>query len=145
MSKKLYFVAVDGSEWGNRAADHAVNMAQETNAEVRLISVVPWKDVQPMVVDNAAHRPIDDDEAGLEAMERIITPIVSKHKTSDVKITSELHWGNPVDTINQLVQEASPDQVFAGRRGRSRVADLVIGSVANELAHTLDKPIVLVP
>lgn len=145
MPKKLYFVAVDGSEWGNRAADYAVGMAAETDAEVRLISVVPWKGVQPMAVDEAAHRPIDKDDAGNDAMERIISPIVDRHKSSSVKITSELHWGNPVDTINQLVREARPDQIFAGRRGRSRVRDLVIGSVANELAHTLEKPIVLVP
>lgn len=145
MSKKLYFVAVDGSEWGNRAADYAVDMAKDTDAEVRLISVVPWKGVQPMAVDEAAHRPIDKDDAGADAMERVINPIVNRHKSADVKITSELHWGNPVDTINQLVKEENPDQIFAGRRGRSRVADLVIGSVANELAHTLDKPIVLVP
>lgn len=145
MPKKLYFVAVDGSEWGNRAADYAVDMAQDTDAEVRLISVVPWKDVQPMAVDNAAHRPIDQENAGTETMDRVITPIMDRHKSSDVEITSELHWGNPVDTINQLVKESNPDQIFAGRRGRSRVADLVIGSVANELAHTLDKPIVLVP
>ena len=35
--------------------------------------------------------------------------------------------------------------VVVGRRGRSSIADLVLGSVANSLAHTLGVPVVLVP
>ena len=145
MSKELYLVAVDGSEWGNRAADHAVGMAKTTGAEVRLITVVPWKNIQPMAVDQAAHRPIDKSDEDPETKARILDPIHNRHADSGVDITSELHWGDPVDTISQRVDEMQPLQVFTGRRGRSRVADLVIGSVANELAHRVDRPIVLVP
>ncbi|MEX0300669.1 MAG: universal stress protein, partial [Kordiimonas sp.] len=42
-------------------------------------------------------------------------------------------------------KETKANLIFVGRRGRSRIADLVLGSVANSLAHTVGKPIVLVP
>ena len=145
MSEQTYLVAVDGSEWGNRAADHAVFMAKTSGAAVRLITVVPWSNIQPMAVDNAAHRPIEKEEEEPTIKKRILTPILQKHENSGVDVSSEIHWGDPVDTISERVKGDSITQVYAGRRGRSRVADLVMGSVANSLAHTIDKPIVLVP
>lgn len=145
MSEQTYLVAVDGSEWGNRAADQAVMMAKISGAAVRLITVVPWSsNIKPMAVDNAAHRRIDRDEEP-DIRDRILKPILERHENSGVELSSEVHWGDPVDTINERVKGNTVTHVFAGRRGRSRVADLMVGSVANSLAHTVDKPIVLVP
>jgi len=145
VSEQTYLVAVDGSEWGNRAADQAVTMAKTSGAAVRLITVVPWSSsIKPMAVDNAAHRRIDKDETP-EIENRILKPILKKHESSGVEMSAEVHWGDPVDTISERVKVPSVTHVFAGRRGRSRVADLVVGSVANSLAHSVDKPIVLVP
>jgi nucleotide-binding universal stress UspA family protein len=145
VSEQTYLVAVDGSEWGIRAADHAVNMAKTSGAAVRLITVVPWSNIKPMPVDNAAHRPIEKEAEEPTIKKRVLTPILEKHENSGVDVSSEIHWGDPVDTISERVKGAGVTQLFAGRRGRSRVADLVVGSVANSLAHTVDKPIVLVP
>jgi len=144
VSEQTYLVAVDGSEWGDRAADHAVSMAKTSGAAVRLITVVPWSDIKPMAVDNAAHRPIDKEEEP-KIKNKIFTSILKRHENSGVDVSFEIHWGDPVDTITERVKASSVTQVYAGRRGRSRVADLVVGSVANSLAHTIDKPIVLVP
>lgn len=144
MSEQLYLVAVDGSEWGNRAADQAVSMAKASGAAVCLMTVVPWSDINPMPVDNAAHRPID--QKGQSDVEgKVLLPLLKKHENSGVDVSSEVHWGNPVDTISERVNGSPVTHVFAGRRGRSRVADLVMGSVANSLAHKVDKPITLVP
>jgi nucleotide-binding universal stress UspA family protein len=35
--------------------------------------------------------------------------------------------------------------LFVGRQGRSQIVDLLLGSVANKLAHHVGIPIVLVP
>jgi len=145
VSDQTYLVAVDGSEWGDRAADHAVSMAKTSGATVRLITVVPWSKIKPMAVDNAAHRPIDKEEEP-KIKNQILTPILKRHENSGVDVSFEIHWGDPVDTITERVKgHSAVTQVYAGRRGRSRVADLMVGSVANSLAHTIDKPIVLVP
>lgn len=145
MSKQLYLVAVDGSEWGNRAADHAVHLAQQTGAEVKLVTVVPWSGFQPMTLDEVAHRTVNKAEEEAQARNSILAPIEKKHAECGVTITSEYHWGNPSEVIHKRAKETKANQIFVGRRGRSRIADLVLGSVANSLAHTVGKPIVLVP
>lgn len=145
MSKQTYLVAVDGSEWGNRAADYAVSMAKQTGAEVRLITVVPWSGFQPMTLDEVAHRTVNKQEEEDQARNEILKPIEEKHKDSGVEIEGEYHWGNPVEVIHKRAKETKANQIFVGRRGRSRFADLVLGSVANSLAHTVGKPITLVP
>ena len=146
MSKHhLYLVAVDGSEWGNRAADKAIQVASKTNAEVRLVTVIPWSGFYPLTLDEIAHRPIDKKEEETIARESVFAPILKKHAESGVTISSELHWGHPVQLVQELTKKTKTSMVFVGRRGRSRIADLALGSVANSLAHTLGVPIVLVP
>lgn len=145
MSKQTYLVAVDGSEWGNRAADYAVTMAKQTGAEVHLITVVPWSGFQPMTLDEVAHRTVNKQEEEDQAKNDILKPIEERHADSGITIHSEYHWGNPVEVIHKRAKETKANQIFVGRRGRSRFADLVLGSVANSLAHTVGKPITLVP
>jgi len=145
MSKQLYLVAVDGSEWGNRAADQAITLAMQTGAEVQLITIVPWSGFQPMTLDEVSHRAVDKKEEEQQAIDTILKPVEDKHKNSGVKITAEHAWGNPAEVIHKRAKKTKASLIFVGRRGRSRIADLVLGSVANSLAHTVGKPIVLVP
>ncbi|NVJ69245.1 MAG: universal stress protein [Alphaproteobacteria bacterium] len=141
----LYLVAVDGSEWGNRAADHAVNLAKSTGAKVQLVTVIPWSGYQPLTVEEIVNRPIEKEQEEAHAHKDILEPILQKHKDSGVDIAAEFHWGHPVDVVKKQAKAEKASQVFIGRRGRSRVADLILGSVANSLAHSLGVPIVLVP
>lgn len=143
--KSLYLVAVDGSEWGNRAVGQAVKIAKDTGAEVRLVTVIPWSGFQPLTLEEMVQRPLEKEEEERAAREEILDPLLSKHADTGVTLSSEYHWGHPVDVIRKLAKKDKADQVFIGRRGRSRVADLILGSVANSLAHSLGVPIVLVP
>ena len=146
MSKKnLYLVAVDGSEWGDRAADHAVRLAEKTGAEVKLVTVIPWSGYQPLTVQEIATRPVEKEQEEKHAREQILDTILEKHKDAQVQLSGEFHWGHPVDVIKKQTKAQKASQVIIGRRGRSRVADLILGSVANSLAHSLGVPIVLVP
>jgi nucleotide-binding universal stress UspA family protein len=146
MSKnQLYLVAVDGSEWGTRAANQAIRLASQTGARVKLITVIPWSGFQPMTLEEIAHRPVDKQVEEDAARESILDPILKKHADSGVEVSGEFHWGHPVQFIHETAKKEKANMVFVGRRGRSRIADLVLGSVANSLAHTIGVPIVLVP
>jgi len=145
MSRKLYLVAVDGSEWGERAAERAVNLASETGASVKLVTVIPWSGYQPMSIEELAHRPVARDEEERHAKEDILASVAAKHGDKGVDVTTHFDWGNPVDIIRKMAKNEHANMVFVGRRGRSRISDLILGSVANSLAHSLGVPIVLVP
>ena len=145
MSKHLYLVAVDGSEWSERATERAVNLAKQTGAQVRLITVIPWSGFQPMTLDEMAHRPLEKTDEEKHARADILGSLLERFADSGVKLSGEFFWGHPVDVIQKHAKKEHANMIFVGRRGRSRIADLVLGSVANSLAHCAGVPIVLVP
>ena len=147
MSKILYVVAVDGSDWGDRAADRAITLAEKVNASVKLITVVDWSDLQqPMIMEGGVNLPIlDKTTEEKNITNSVLVPLLEKYKHSDVGLTAELIWGDPVDEINEHVKKTHANMLFVGRQGRSRIVDMLLGSVANKLAHTVGIPIVLVP
>ena len=134
MGDLTYLVAVDGSEYGNRAAERAINLAKKTGAEVCFITVIT---MNAPTLDGEAVEKIEQDN--------VLHPLVKRYEKSGVTIKTELHWGDPAKTIHNCAKKNHANMVFVGRRGRSRLADLVLGSVANALAHSVGVPIVLVP
>ena len=145
MKKHLYFVAVDGSEWSERAADKAVSLANKTGAKVCLFCVMNWSGFQPVGMGEAINRPLEKVEEERITKEEILDPLMKKYSDSSVDVSCDYTWGHPVEVIHQEVKDRHAEMVFAGRRGRSRVADLMLGSVSNSLAHAIGVPLVLVP
>lgn len=145
MSRTVYLVAVDGSEWSDRAAVRAVDLASKTGAEVHFITVVPWSGYQPLTLEELSTRPLDKKKEEAEAHKDILDPLVKRFADSGVKILVELFWGNPSEVIHEQAKKEHVNLIFVGRKGRSKVLNLIVGSVANSLAHTAGCPVVLVP
>ncbi len=145
MSKALYLVAVDGSEWSLRATEQAVKLAQQTKAKVKIITVLDWLYLQPLVIDGVAPPILDKETEEKNIQATILAPLEEKYKDSGIKFSTELLWGDPVEVIQEQVKTEHANMLFIGRRGRSRVVDMLLGSVTNKLAHRVGLPIVLVP
>ncbi len=143
--KQTYLVAVDGSEWGERAARAAVNLAKQTGATVYLFSVIPWSGFRPLTMDELESRSMvrTEEEDTLKA--EVLEPLAKAHADSGVTIETGYTWGHPVDRVRKEIKEKKIHMVFVGRRGRSQVLDMIMGSVASNLAHSVGIPIVLVP
>ena len=144
MSRIVYLVAVDGSEWSDRAAERAVTIAEKTGAEVHFITVVPWSGYQPLTLDEISNRPLDKKQEEEKATGEILEPLEKRFAYSGVTIQTELFWGNPAEIIHEQAKREHVNLIFVGRRGRSKVLNLLVGSVANSLAHTAGVPILLV-
>ncbi|WP_114325096.1 universal stress protein [Candidatus Colwellia aromaticivorans] len=145
MSKLLYLVGVDGSEWSERAVERAVHLAQQTGASVKLVYVITWQDFQPVMVEGVAPPMLDKEQIEHDANKKILQPLVEKYQVKGLHLTSEYIWGEPVDALHQYEKEHHANMIFVGRRGRSQLVDILLGSVANKLAHYVGIPIVLVP
>lgn len=145
MTRIVYLVAVDGSEWSDRAATRAVTLATKTGAEVHFITVIPWSGYQPLSIEELSTRSIDKKMEEQLAHTDIFAPLEKRFEKSGVKINHELFWGHPAEVIHEQAKKEHVNMVFVGRRGRSKVMNLLVGSVANSLAHTIGVPIVLVP
>lgn len=147
MSDLLYLVAVDGSECAQRAAQRAINLAGKCRAKVRLLTVMDWSYLQPLMMGDAViSGPIlNKSEEEINIRKRVIKPILDAYDTHNVNISSDVLEGEPVEVILEQAKTLHANTVFVGRQGRSRVIDLLLGSVANKLAHRIGVPIVLVP
>jgi len=145
MRKNLYLVGVDGSEWSDRAVERAMHLAQQTDANVHLVHVITWQEFQPVMVEGIAPPMVDKKQIENDANERVLQPLINKYQGQSATLTSGYAWGDPVEVLHQNVKDHHANMLFVGRRGRSRFVDIILGSVANKLAHQTGVPIVLVP
>jgi nucleotide-binding universal stress UspA family protein len=63
-------------------------------------------------------------------------------------VTVEVHrtvLGGPAAVIEHIAQEASADLIVIATRGRSPVAGLLLGGVAQPLLHIAARPVLAVP
>lgn len=145
MTKQLYLVGIDGSQWSVRAAEKAVSLAELTGAKIKLIYAINVLIVPALVAESVTPAIYDHDEEEKRINNSIINPLIEKFAANNVALDYELIWGDATEILSDCVKSEHANLLFVGRRGRSRVADLLLGSVANKLAHTVDIPIVLVP
>ncbi|MEH6442506.1 MAG: universal stress protein [Oceanospirillaceae bacterium] len=149
MKKLLYIVGIDGSEWSVRATQRAVSIAKDTGACVKLVYVMNFQSsYESEVVAYGYSMPAFDakEKAKQEkqAQENDISPLLDKY-SDEVALSSEFIWGDPVEVLLEQAKEKHANMLFLGRRGRSRLTDLLLGSTANKVAHCAGIPIVLVP
>jgi nucleotide-binding universal stress UspA family protein len=145
MSKQLYIVGYDGSEWSKRAARCAVNFAQDSGAKIRLIYVIDWSGMRAISLEEIAHTPPERAEEERKAREDVLAPLVEQYANSNVEIESAFYWGAPAEILHDEAERHDANIIFVGRRGRSTFADMLLGSAANKLAHLSNVPVMLVP
>ncbi|GAA5143956.1 universal stress protein [Thalassotalea piscium] len=145
MAKQLYVVGVDGSEWSKRAVNRAISLAAETGADVNLVYAYEYTSGNPLATKGIIPDSVDKVAEEKNIIDTILQPMVESAATPSVKASCVVLWGEPVEKIHYYVKETKASMLFVGRRGRSRIADLVLGSVANKLAHYSGIPVVLVP
>lgn len=145
MGKQLYIVGYDGSEWGERAASYAINLAQNSSARIKFIYVINWTGMRPMSLEEIAHCPPEKAEEERKARDEILAPLIEKYADSNVEMDSAFFWGSPAEWLHKEAEHLDANMIFVGRRGRSLFADMLLGSTANKLAHLANIPVVLVP
>lgn len=53
--------------------------------------------------------------------------------------------GAPAPAIMEVAEKEGADLVVTGRRGRGGFAELLLGSTSHQLAHHVNRPLVIVP
>lgn len=145
MNKYLYIVGIDGSEWSYRAVERAIHLAEFTEARVKLVYVLQWPQVTPISVGGVDPFVFNREDEEKRINDKVIKPLIAKFSDKNIPLESELIFGEPVHELSKQVKNEHANMLFLGRRGRSVFGDLVLGSVANKLAHVVGIPVVLVP
>lgn len=137
-------VATDGSEGANRAIDFAAALAKAFGAKLYIVNVsgnLSGEETRELV---RAERNIGD---ALEALAmRILTSAEKRARTiglTDIQL--EIGWGDAVSSIIEMAARESADAIVLGRRGRGRLAGLILGSVSQKVASFAPCAVVIVP
>ncbi len=137
-------VAVDGSEASNHAARVGVALAEHRNGKVTLVTVVRppegwWG------VGGAPPSPEAMSVAVTRARTEILDPLAAEFEKAECSVELVEEIGDPASVILRIAENLDADVLVAGRRGSSLVERLMLGSVADRLAHEASVPVLIVP
>jgi len=138
-------VATDGSAGAMRAVVFAARLAAGLHGRLSILSVsdpVPSADLRKF--GRMEHASIGDMiEAEAQSVLHGARVEASKQGAQIDKTHALL--GDPAETILDAIAQEKPDLVVVGRRGRGRLAQLLLGSVSQKLASLSPRPVIVVP
>ncbi len=165
-------VAVDGSEASYRAVELACEFAVKFGAKLHLVYVIKHLRLSEAFLEFAqaegigprqeplslirhpgpihTGRPYQGPVVSYEMMEKIAEKvIVPARRTAEKRgvkaVRPEVLRGDPAEVLLNYVKAARIDLLFAGRRGLSQIAGLVLGSVSAKLLSHADGTVITVP
>jgi nucleotide-binding universal stress UspA family protein len=147
MSKQI-LVPVDGSEHSFRALKVACTLAIAEKLSLRLLHVVPNKEV-PKGLERYAR--IEHMQATPEFMyetgiaENVLNAARDQALADGIQnVECSVEHGDVTSGILEVAGREGVDTIVMGTRGLSDIQGMVFGSVAHKVAHALDCRIIIV-
>ena len=137
-------VATDGSPGANRAIDTAVTMAKASGYELVILTI--GGNVTGAELRRLASTEGDLTKALKSAADLILSRARKRARRGGVSaVRTVAGWGDPAEAIIDTVKHEKADILVVGRRGRSRLSHLLLGSVSQKLASLAPCKVVIVP
>jgi nucleotide-binding universal stress UspA family protein len=134
-------VAVDGSEFSDKAVRYACAMGPSLGAEVVLLHVVP------MLVSATPYHDTVSDQPFL-ALQKVGEDILAKAKEIAValkcEVTELISHGDPANKIVDIATERNADLIIMGSRGVSGIKRLFVGSISDKVMNQAPCPVMIV-
>ena len=136
-------IPIDGSDAANRAVEHVIASVAWLKAtpQVCLLNV-QWKLASGNVKLFINQDTINDyyREQGMAAL----ADARAKLDAAGLAYSYHISVGTPAEAIVQYAQEQAVDQIAISAHGQNTLSDLLLGSVANKVAHLAKVPVLLV-
>lgn len=146
-------VPTDFSETADEALDYALLLAARFGASLELLHVLD----DPFVTEGLAaeaymsEAPVMRSALLREAQNRLDRRVAPLRSASDyegwpglVRVDAEVLFGHGAKTIAEYAQDREVDLIVMGTHGRTGVAHLLLGSVAERLVRTAPCPVLTV-
>ncbi len=134
-------VPVDGSDYGYKAADVAIEIAQKFGSKIAAVHVL----------EEFSFNSYDDEEDSGDA---ILAKITSKANEAGVEVVVHLLTADPLRDMKFIIDQTRADLVVIHAHGannnrfvsfdENNVSDTQIGSVSERLLRTSDVPVLLI-
>lgn len=137
----------DFSSSANHAAAIARDEAKLHGARMVLLHVIDLPTaIKPdtVIVPDATGAPVNVREFAVNAAETHLQDIVARLGKDGVVATAFIRVGNPVDEITRFIDEEKVSLVVMGTHGRTGLAHLLVGSVAERVVRMATCPVLTV-
>lgn len=128
-------VGVDGSPAASAAASWAAGVAADLGDELVVVHAA-------LTSPQLASGTTVADPAGEH---HVLAEVSQQLDRAGRPHRAVLEWGDPRVVVEEVAQRERAELVVVGRRGRGRLARLVLGSVAGYATHHLAVPVAVVP
>ncbi|MEM4405744.1 MAG: universal stress protein [Candidatus Methanomethylicaceae archaeon] len=139
-SIKKILVPVDGSEYMERAVRMACMLAKLLEAEITILHVVAIPQPTGMEALPEASKRLE--EVGKKILEE--AKVMAEDLGISPKMEMDISVGNPGTRIVKIAEELKVDLIVIGARGRSRLREILMGSVANTVVNNAPCPVLVV-
>ncbi len=140
-------VPTDGSKTASKAAKYAVELAKQTGAAIKLLSVIDrsFHSVQSIPASAAPMHIIEPIEDYLtQAAESYLKDAERFCGENGINSKKVIRYGHPVEEIVKEAVASKVDLIVMGSHGRSAIKAAVLGSVTFGVIHKDSKIPVLV-
>jgi nucleotide-binding universal stress UspA family protein len=137
-------VCTDGSEGSLRAVDAAARLAKAMDSELFILTVggsLSGEELRRLA------RAEKDLGAALDAIsDGILKQAKERARQSGISaIKTRAAWGDPAEVIIETARAEQMEAIVIGRRGRGRLAGLLLGSVSQKVASLASCNVIVVP
>ena len=141
-------VAVDGSEPSQRAASLAADLAVKLTGELLIMNVVQeGETLDDEMLEFAESEGLGESPiAVLNALgnKAVAEALGRASAAGATHVSSEIASGDPADVILAAARDRAIDLIVVGRTGRGRLANLLLGSVSQEVVNGAPCPVLVV-
>jgi nucleotide-binding universal stress UspA family protein len=135
MAFERILVATDFSDDANGALEVARKLAQRLDAELIVLHVAEKLGVIP-------GSGLAEEER--ETATKALAAIVDELRAKDVRVRSVLRPGLPLDEILAAATEEGADLLVVGAAGHSSLADVLLGTIAEQVVRRAPCPVLTV-
>lgn len=137
-------VGVDGSDQSLRAARVGAGLARSHGSKLHIVTVVRPPEGWWGVVGSPP--PADALSASMERAQRsVLDTTLASLDTAELDVTVSEEIGDPSSALSAYCEQVGAGLLIVGRRGAGLVERLVLGSVADRLAHHAPCALMIVP
>jgi len=135
----------DGSPGSDRAVAFAASLCKALGAQLVLATAAEPRDTEEMAAFRRAERATVGDllEANCDAVLSQAKQVAVRAGAREVAMRRSV--GDPTAFILAVAQDAGAQAIVVGKRGRGRLAGLLVGSVSQKLVSVSSVPVIVVP
>ncbi|MDI6702316.1 universal stress protein [Methanothermobacter wolfeii] len=142
MYRKI-LLATDGSECSNIAAEHAIRIAEQNDAELIVLTVTEIYPVAELPVEGLTRKVIkffrEESERALKHVKERI-----EEKGSGLKFTLKSVEGKAADSILKVAEDEDADLIVVGFSGKHALERFIMGSVSERVVRYSKVPVLVV-